>query len=171
MEDEFRPQPGADGWQLSNPPILQLAALRGSLELFDRATLPAIARKASQLTALALRLLDQLAARVQASQAPGSPAVLEVLTPRNPAHRGAQLSVRLAPGTLLAAGAGAHGDGGGDGEFDRAEAVQRLLAERHGVEVDYRRPHVLRFGFVGLYCSYRDVLLLMTSLEACLRTA
>jgi kynureninase len=78
MAARFSPIPGAEGWQLSNPPILQLAALRASLELFDRATLPALRQKGDQLTGYLEFLL----------RARG----VEVLTPR---ERGSMLTVRL----------------------------------------------------------------------------
>jgi kynureninase len=51
MGPRFSPIRGAEAWQLSNPPILQLAALRASMELFDRATMPALRRKGDALTA------------------------------------------------------------------------------------------------------------------------
>ena len=77
MEPRFVPAPGAEAWQLSNPPILQLAALRASMELFDRATMPALRRKGDRLTAYLQWLLEQRG--------------LEVLTP---AQRGSMLTVR-----------------------------------------------------------------------------
>jgi kynureninase len=78
MAARFSPIPGAEGWQISNPPILQLAALRASMELFDRATMPALRRKGDQLTGYLEFLL----------RARG----VEVLTPR---ERGSMLTVRF----------------------------------------------------------------------------
>src|SRR5436190_14117556 len=76
MEPRFRAIHGAEAWQLSNPPILQLAALRASMELFDRATMPALRRKGDALTAyLEWSLRD-----------------FEILTPR---ERGSMLTVRV----------------------------------------------------------------------------
>lgn len=172
----FVPQAGADGWQLSNPPILQLAALRGALEVFDEARIDRLAAKSAALTAFALRQLDALAGRLRArpGRAPdaqngaargaaaadgadGAPPLLHVITPRDPAQRGAQLSVRIAPAPAGAAGGAS---------LDRAEALQKLLAHAHGVEVDYRRPNVLRFGLVPLYTRFEDVVLMVSALEA-----
>lgn len=80
-EAAFRPMAGAAAWQLSNPPILSLAPLAASLELFMRAGMPALRRKSERLTAYLEHLLTE-----------GVPADLEILTPR---ARGCQLSVRV----------------------------------------------------------------------------
>ncbi len=84
MGPEFQPIAGAEGWQLSNPPILQLAALRASMELFDRATMTALREKGDRLTAF---LESQLTA------IPGG--LVEVVTPASPQQRGSQLSQRV----------------------------------------------------------------------------
>lgn len=86
MRKGFRPIPTAEGWQLSNPPILPLAALRASLALFDRATMPALRAKSVELTAFLERALRE---RVPAAR---------VATPAEPARRGAQLSLRVSGG-------------------------------------------------------------------------
>ncbi|NNB84221.1 kynureninase [Corallococcus exiguus] len=84
MGPTFDPLPGAEGWQLSNPPIFQLAALRSSLELFDRATMAALREKSDQMTGYLEFLLDRLPA-----------GYVTITTPRDLKQRGAQLSLRF----------------------------------------------------------------------------
>jgi kynureninase len=90
MGPDFEPIVGAEGWQLSNPPILQLAALRASMEIFDEATMPRLRAKSERLTGYLDALLRTL-----------PQGFLEILTP---AERGCQLSLRIAsdPKGLLA---------------------------------------------------------------------
>jgi kynureninase len=92
MGPTFDPLPGAEGWQLSNAPIFQLAALRASMELFDEATMDALCRKSERLTGYMEFLLERL---------PGG--FVRVTTPRDVKQRGAQLSLRFRgePRTLL----------------------------------------------------------------------
>lgn len=84
MGPEFDPIPGAEGWQLSNPPILQLAALRASMEIFDRAGMEQIRRKGEMLTGYLEYLLEGIA-----------DSFCTVITPKEPTQRGCQLSVRV----------------------------------------------------------------------------
>jgi kynureninase len=84
MGPDFHPIPGAEGWQLSNPPILQMAALRASLELFDRATMSALRHKSERLTGYLEFLLGRL-----------PPGFVHTTTPRDPKQRGTQLSLRF----------------------------------------------------------------------------
>jgi len=84
MGPEFKPLPGAEGWQISNPPILQMAALRASLEIFAEAGMPALREKSERLTGFVEFLLDQ-----------SGNERLTVITPRNPEERGCQLSIRV----------------------------------------------------------------------------
>ncbi len=83
LQDRFVPQPGAAGWQVSNPPILALVPLRASLALFDEAGMAALRAKSELLTGYLEYLLERLAGAV------------EVLTPRRPEERGCALSLRL----------------------------------------------------------------------------
>lgn len=84
MGPVFDPIPGAEGWQLSNPPIFQLAALRASLELFDRATMPALRERGDRLTGYLEYLLQQI-----------EPGFCTIITPSDAAQRGSQLSIRF----------------------------------------------------------------------------
>ncbi len=84
MADNFVPTPGADGWQVSNPPIFALAPLRASLAVFDEAGMPALRTKSRQLTGALAHLVEQLSC----------PAI-RVLTPTDPDRRGCQLSLAI----------------------------------------------------------------------------
>ena len=127
MGPQFQPTPGADGWQLSNPPILALAPLRVSLELFSRAGLPALRAKSEKLTAyLEAQVLARLAN------------VLEIVTPAQPERRGCQLSLRVRGGR------------------DRGRALFDYLVAQ-GIVGDWREPDVIRISPVPLYNTFADV--------------
>ncbi len=123
----FAPLRGVRGWQLSNPPILSMAPLSASLELFMRGEPAALRHKSERLTAYLEHLLVE-----------GVDAELEILTPREPAERGCQLSVRV------------------PGAYGSASEIAARLREA-GVVVDSRAPDVLRLTPVPLYNSFRDV--------------
>jgi kynureninase len=128
MGPEFQPTPGADGWQLSNPPILALAPLRVSLEVFRRAGMSALREKSLALTGY----LEWL---VQTELA----GVLQVVTPAEPARRGAQLSIRVV-----------------DGRERGRSLFDYLMA--HGIIGDWREPDVIRISPAPLYNRFADCL-------------
>lgn len=135
MGPAFQPTPGADGWQLSNPPILAVAPLRASLELFDRVGMAALRAKSRRLTGYLQALVDaRLADR------------LEVLTPREPEQRGCQLSIRVVGGR------------------DRGRALFEFLSTR-GVLGDWREPDVIRISPAPLYNTHEDVLRFARAVE------
>ncbi|MFA5508497.1 MAG: kynureninase [Vulcanimicrobiota bacterium] len=84
MGPDFHPIPGAEGWQLSNPPILSLAAVKASLEIFEQVGMEALRAKSLKLTGYLLELL----------QGPG----FEILTPLDPEERGCQVSLLVERG-------------------------------------------------------------------------
>ncbi len=85
MPEVFVAQSGAAGWQLSNAPVLAMAPLRASLELFDEAGIDTLRARSERLTAFLLDGLDAVAA-----------GAFEVITPRAPERRGCQLSLLFA---------------------------------------------------------------------------
>ncbi len=84
MRPDFHPMPGAEGWQLSNPPILALAPLRSSMEIFAEAGMDRLRAKSISLTSYMEFLLNEQSA-----------AGFSIITPCEVGRRGAQLSIRL----------------------------------------------------------------------------
>ena len=128
MGTVFDPIGTAESWQLSNPPILVMAALRASLDVFDRAggMEPLRAKSERQIEYLDFLLAELIGDRV------------ESITPAALAERGCQHSLRiLVPGV--------------DGQ-----AVHQGL-EDAGVACDWRYPDVIRVAPVPLYNSFTDI--------------
>lgn len=84
MDSEFVPMKGAEGWQVSNPPIFQMASLRASLEIFEEAGMKNLVEKARKLTDYMEFLLEE----IQDER-------ISIITPSNPNERGCQLSIRV----------------------------------------------------------------------------
>ncbi|WP_431896359.1 kynureninase [Micromonospora haikouensis] len=126
MTPTSRPPATVEAWQVSNPPILAMGPVRTSLELFDSIGMPALRERSLRLTGYLERLLDEVTADRP----------LTVVTPRDPARRGCQLSVRI--------GAGSAGE------------LTKRLRHEHGVIADAREPDVVRFAPVPLYSTYHD---------------
>ncbi|MDC1195022.1 kynureninase [Flavobacteriaceae bacterium] len=76
--------PGAEGWQLSNPPILSMAAIKASLELFSEVGMPALREKSIQLTGY----MEYLILELQNEH-------ISIITPKDPEQRGCQLSIQV----------------------------------------------------------------------------
>ena len=136
MAPEFVPAAGADGWQLSNPPVLALAPLRASLELFDRAGgMAALRAKSEKLTGFLDTLIRQRLA-----------GALEIITPAEPARRGAQLSLRVVGGR------------------ERGRELFEYLRDT-GILGDWREPDVIRISPAPLYNRFADVLRFVEEVE------
>jgi kynureninase len=136
MGPHFQPTPGADGWQLSNPPILALAPLKVSLEVFQRAGMANLRAKSEKITGYLESLIRQRLA-----------GTLDIVTPADPTRRGCQLSLRVAGGRA------------------RGRALfEHLMAT--GIVGDWREPDVIRISPAPLYNRYCDVLGFVRAVEA-----
>jgi kynureninase len=118
---------GAQGWQISNPPILSTAPLLASLDIFQRAGMAALRKKSIALTGFMQRLIEQDLA-----------GMVEIITPSAPEQRGCQLSLRIAR------------------PAEEAQRCLRRLTSA-GVIGDWREPDVLRLAPIPLYNSFADV--------------
>ena len=138
MAPQFQAAAGAAAWQLSNPSILAAAPLLASLAIFSAAGMAALRAKSVALTGFLEAQLAPLAADV------------ELITPRDPARRGCQLSLRIKGGT------------------GRGREVFSALGKR-GIIVDWRAPDTIRVAPVPLYNGFEDALAFTAALAQVLQ--
>ena len=128
MEPGFNPIPGAEGWQLSNAPVLGMAVHLASLELFEAAGMDRIGQKRDILTSYLAYVVNDVSTSAHESSG------FEIITPANPKKRGAQLSIKAT--------------GQGRTLFDTLTSL--------GVTADWREPNVIRVAPAPLYNSFED---------------
>ena len=129
MNPGFNPMKGAEGWQLSNAPVIGMAAHLASLDIFEEAGMERIGVKRDLLTAYLEFIIDDISERNKEKCS------FEIITPRDKTKRGAQLSIL------------AHGQG---------KALFDTLSDE-GVVADWREPNVIRVAPAPLYNSFEDV--------------
>ena len=127
MEQNFEAEENADGWQISNLPILSLAPYLASLTMFDEIGMEKIIKKQQLLTSYLRYILNDISSKVNGN--------FEIITPENKNESGCQLSVFF------------HGKG--------RNLFQYLM--KNGVVTDWREPNVIRFAPAPLYCSFLDM--------------
>ena len=127
MEPRFDPIQGADGWQISNLPVLSLAPYLASVELFAEIGMTSLIAKRNTITAYLEFVLHEIDREVKGN--------FEIITPSNPKERACQLSVFL------------HGEG--------RSLFDYLM--KNGVIIDWREPNVIRLAPVPLYTSFEDI--------------
>jgi len=84
MRQPFDVMSGAEGWQLSNPPILSMAAIKASLDIFEKVGMDALLKKSKKLTGFFEYLINEIASDT-----------IKIITPTNPNERGCQLSLQV----------------------------------------------------------------------------
>ena len=128
MEKDFEPIPTAEGWQLSNAPVLSMAAHKASLEIFAEAGMKNILAKGKTLSDYLLFVIDEIN-----KSAPEK--LIEVITPRGEKEKGCQVSMLMLKN--------------GKGIFNELK--------KQGVISDWREPNVIRVAPVPLYNSFEDI--------------
>jgi kynureninase len=128
MKRGYIPEPGAAGWQMSNAPVFGMAVHLSSLEIFHKAGMEKLRAKSKKLTAYLLETLKHV-------QNNNPTLYFHVITPDNPEHRGAQLSILVK---------------------ENGKALFDYITE-NGVIADWREPNVIRLAPAPLYNSFTDV--------------
>jgi kynureninase len=128
LQDKFEPIHTAEGWQLSNAPVLGMSVYRNSIELFDEIGMPKLIAKRNRLTAY-------LESAIKEYNKLKSTNNFKIITPGKPEERGSQLSVFI--------------ENNGEYIYDYLKS--------NGVFLDWREPNVMRMAPVPLYNSFQDV--------------
>lgn len=127
MEKDFRAIPTAEGWQLSNAPVMSMAVHKASLDVFAEAGVENVFEKASKLNDYLWFVLEDIQTKF--------PGAISILTPKNKYEHGCQVSMfMLKDGKKI---------------FD--------TLKQKGVIADWREPNVIRIAPVALYNSYKDI--------------
>lgn len=128
MEKGFNPIPTAESWQLSNAPVFAMAIHKAALDIFQKAGINNLRKKAVKLTGYLEYVIQQVSEK-------SGDVSFEIITPTNPEERGSQLSILC------------HGKG--------KELFDFLT--QNGVIADWREPNVIRVAPVPMYNSFMDV--------------
>jgi kynureninase len=130
MEKGFKPMKSAEAWQMSNAPILTMAAHKASVDIFEEVGMEKLLKKQKALSGYLEFIVDDINSSLNTPNTS-----LEIITPRNWEERGCQVSVI------------AHGYG--------KDLFNQLTNE--GVISDWREPNAIRMAPVPLYNSFEDV--------------
>ena len=128
MNKGFNPIPTAEGWQLSNAPVLSMAAHKASLDIFDEAGMTPLLEKSKQLTSFLFYILEEI-------NNSHDHKMVEVITPKHNGMHGCQVSILM---------------------LERGKEVFNELLNQ-GIIADWREPNVIRIAPVPLYNSFEDV--------------
>jgi kynureninase len=128
MNKGFDAIPTAEGWQLSNAPVLSMAALKASLDIFKDAGMEKLHTKRKTLTAFLHFVLNDINAKQQKK-------IINIITPEKEDERGCQVSILM--------------------EAKGKDVFNALT--KQGVVADWREPNVIRVAPVPLYNSFEDV--------------
>ena len=131
MKSGFQPMEGAEGWQISNVPVLGLSVMKASLDIFSEVGMQELRKKSEKLTGYLEYTVDRLA-----DEFPD--ASISIITPRDPKQRGTQLSIDIAG--------------------RERKLFDDMIAK--GVIADFREPCIIRIAPVPLYNSFEDVFVL-----------
>jgi len=127
MDRGFDPIPTAEGWQLSNAPVLSMAVHKASLDIFEAAGMMRLHEKRKKLTGYLHFLVHEVNKKNRIG--------IEVITPSNEEERGCQVSMLI---------------------HEKGREVFTALLDK-GVVADWREPNVIRVAPVPLYNTFGEV--------------
>lgn len=127
MKPGFKPIPTAEGWQLSNAPVLSMAAHKASLDVFSEAGMPALVAKSKKMSEYLFFILNDI------NKDHGTK--VQVITPSAVGEHGCQVSLLM---------------------HEKGKEVFAALT-KEGVVADWREPNVIRVAPVPLYNSFEEI--------------
>ena len=128
MKPGFQPIASAEGWQVSNAPVLSMAAHKASLDIFEEAGMDALITKSKLLTGYLFYLLDEI-------NRESNEFAIDVITPKNENEHGCQVSMLVQK---------------------KGRELFELLMQNH-IVADWREPNVIRIAPVPLYNRFEEV--------------